>query len=150
MKNVFFRIGLIALIFTSCGISEQEKQQIETIQKQTKQIMAIHDEVMPKMDELHSLIKQMDLMMVSLNEDTSAIASQSRKEIESIIDVLNQADKEMMEWMRNWKFPKDNAPSDETLAYLRDQKTSVNRMALNMKDALTKAHTYIGEYKLND
>ncbi|RZS93305.1 hypothetical protein [Aquimarina brevivitae] len=92
--NLLF-IPLVLCIFTSCNsVSEEEKEFDKTMQE----IVFAHDDVMPKMGELSSLIKDLEA-----KKDTTAIGqqySQAQEELKNAYDF-------MMDWMQDFseKFP---------------------------------------------
>ncbi|WP_281541512.1 hypothetical protein [Maribacter aestuarii] len=99
-KNIVLSFSIVSLLlFSSC----KEEKKVEEGPTQMEQVMAIHDEVMPKMGKLGKLVSQLKPMADSLG-DESAQAKAMRD--------LQQANESMMDWMKDFG---DRFDSDEIL-----------------------------------
>ncbi len=87
MKKIPFLVASICLIILS-SCKEQKKQEGPT---QMQEVMAIHDEVMPKMSQIGKLVGQLKPMADSLGMD-----SPQGKAMRDLQD----ANKSMMDWMQ--------------------------------------------------
>jgi formate dehydrogenase maturation protein FdhE len=90
------------------------------------EVMAVHDSIMPKMSDIHSLKKE-------LNQHAE---SGSRDQVLSAINGLDKADEAMMDWMANFNVPEDKSEVD---SYLNAQKTEINLVAEQMLQAIQRA-----------
>lgn len=99
------------------------------------EVMAAHDEVMPKMGELRKTAKDLQAKADSLStltdQDFAAEISTLRQTAERIED----ANEGMMEWMRQFEMPDNEAPIAEVLVYLKDQKEKIDKV----KDEMLKS-----------
>ena len=95
----YISILAVALAFLACGEAKQTSvdSQADPIEALKKQAIEIHDEVMPKMGTLKDLQKQ-------LNENKAALLASglSEEQISGMVVQLMKADKDMMDWMRNY------------------------------------------------
>ena len=96
---LFLALGVMAI---SC--KEEKKTETTTVENsQMKEVMAIHDEVMPKMGEVGKLVGQLKPMV-----DTTA----QGKQYEKAMKELQAANDSMMKWMQDFG---DQFDSDEIL-----------------------------------
>lgn len=131
MKHINY--CLMALLFgglLSCQTaSEKEAKDPEMEKAQTiyTEAIAIHDEVMPRMDDIMRLKRKLNAQKDSLSQlgaDTYAARIDS---IELLVANLEKADKAMMQWMRSIKqLPAEL--SDEEYDLQTQSDTSQNRV----------------------
>ncbi|HRG41532.1 MAG TPA: hypothetical protein PLC27_09020 [Saprospiraceae bacterium] len=95
-----------------------------------KDVMAIHDKVMPEMSKIHSLKKQLKAIEVP----------QANEIILDHVKELNDADEAMMTWMADFKVPEDQAQHDE---YLKAEKVKIQQVSDQMYGAMDKASKLI-------
>jgi hypothetical protein len=101
MKRHISIFGLAAILF-ACG---QDKDRVIELEGQ---VLAIHDEVMPRMDDIMTLKSQLSkkiLKMDSLqNEGISGNnIAEERMKAADLNQKLNESDKLMMEWMHTYR-----------------------------------------------
>jgi hypothetical protein len=101
MKKHISIFGLAAILF-ACG---QDKDRVIELEGQ---VLAIHDEVMPRMDDIMTLKSQLSkkiLKMDSLqNEGISGNnIAEERMKAADLNQKLNESDKLMMEWMHTYR-----------------------------------------------
>jgi uncharacterized protein Yka (UPF0111/DUF47 family) len=117
-----FAIILGVLLF-SCSKSGQEKVDIPTLKEE---VLAVHDEVMPKMGELRKVEKELRLMVQedSLLSDLGVVA-----------DKIADANQSMMVWMRGYD-PNFEGTEEEVIQYLNEQKKSIQKVKEDMLSSL--------------
>jgi len=129
MKKVVFLLFMVA---TATACSNEQKEQKDALMAE---VMAAHDEVMPKMGELRKTAKNLQAKADSLStltdQDFAAEISTLRQTAKRIED----ANEGMMEWMRQFEMPDNEAPIAEVLVYLKDQKEKVDKV----KDEMLKS-----------
>jgi hypothetical protein len=110
MKINYFIVLMISTVLMSGGCKEEKHPPAEM--DQMKEVMAIHDEVMPKMATIGDLVSQ-------LMEKTESPAGNS--DYEAAMKDLQNAHQAMMEWMQGFG---ERFDSDEILKGkpLTDQK----------------------------
>lgn len=96
-----------------------------------KEVMAIHDEVMPKLSTIHKLKKALR----KEEEDASPTILQ-------LITDLEKADEGMMKWMEQFSPPADG---QDRKTYLTNQLQSVTVMAADINNAISSAELYLKE-----
>lgn len=94
---------------------------LERAQEIYAEAIAVHDEVMPRMDEIVQMRQKLKLRVDSmLQQDTTTLAD-SLQQMRAAIRNLNEADRAMMQWMRGvQKVP----GSDETSEYQDELNTT--------------------------
>ncbi len=109
---------LIALLVAGCGKSGNDQSQesaegdstLKVLQDLEAETMAVHDSIMPEMDSLLSLKKQLEQQL------KTADTSKSKRAVENQIDSLKAAKEKMMSWMsrytKKYKRMPDSIPLD--------------------------------------
>ena len=100
------------------------------------QVMAIHDEVMPKMDDLYK-------MKTAINEklkEASDLSAEEREKLGELSSQLDEAGKSMMDWMHQFK-PDDIQDEEQARAYLEDEMEKIKKVKQEVLEALEKART---------
>ncbi len=134
MKKRFPFLFAIALLI-SCGQSNSSEQAEETTTSPEdelyKKVMAIHDEVMPKMNDIYKLKKQLEEEI----KNSPDLVEERKQAIENRISQLNEASESMMQWMRDFDPESSKETQDEYLEYLNSELEKVNKV----KDEMLKA-----------
>ena len=125
------------LILSSC---EQERPWTNL----SKEVMEIHDEVMPKMDQIVDLQQRLKhFQMTNKVDSTSGI----HQEVESGLKRLVAADEAMWEWMHAFKLPTqhDERPDKEITAFLEDEKVKIQEVADKMNSSIENGQRLVKE-----
>ena len=106
-----------------------------------EQVMAIHDEVMPKMGTLGRLVGQLKPMADSLGAESP--------EAEAMRD-LQQANKSMMDWMQDFgdRFDSDEILEGKELSaekqkWLDEEEEKVNKVKEQINSSIKKAEALL-------
>ncbi|MEM9858166.1 MAG: hypothetical protein AAF843_12450 [Bacteroidota bacterium] len=152
MKRVQLSLLFSAiLLIASCGGQNEKQQETEAKadmpQEQQKlqalydEVIEIHDEVMPKMDDIMKakgkLQEQLDTLRESNPEDIKIAA------LENTIGKLNKADEAMMNWMRNFKPQDDEKDSKKVLEYYKSERVKISEVKDEMLSAIDEANELI-------
>ncbi len=98
------------------------------------EVMVIHDEVMPKMGEMHQL-------RMALEDRMSNMDSVSAQPYHNAIESLHQGEEMMWSWMNEYKRPTSSTP--ESIQYVQDQKKIISEVAEKMTMAIVQAKTLV-------
>ncbi|MEL6304755.1 MAG: hypothetical protein AAGL29_03640 [Bacteroidota bacterium] len=138
MKNVLTLLSLI--LFVNLGCKDAKKEEGPT---QMEQVMAIHDEVMPKMGRLGELVGQLKEKV-----DTT----ETGKQYEAAMLDLQKANEDMMQWMMGFGDRFDSEEilegkplSDEKKAWLDEEEVKVKELKKSINASIEKAETLLGE-----
>lgn len=145
MKKIIF-IAFALILLNACENPLQNKSnntpKVEAnieIQKQlVKEIMVVHDEVMPMMNSIEEMQKQLR------NELAKTKDNALKERILSSLSELENADKAMYEWMDNYKAEPEASIATQ---YFTEEKTRVNVMAEKVKKAISNAENLILKLK---
>jgi prefoldin subunit 5 len=133
MKNILFVLSCFLLInFTGC--KPEKSNTLETLKSE---VIGIHDEVMPKMSEIHKNKKMLQKALEVVSVDNKEI-------ILLHIQKLEEADEAMMSWMGDYKIPVDE---EEAIKYLQDQRNEITRVKNLMLKAIEKSSDIIKQYE---
>jgi len=126
MKYLLFFTGVFFL-FAGC---ERKTSSLDALYKE---VMVVHDEVMPWMSDIMRYKKQ-------IREKVDSTADGEATELKALMNQLDAADKAMMDWMRNFSRNDYKVMSEEEAsAYLQDQKQKIEEVRKTMREALDKA-----------
>lgn len=137
---MYSRLTLFTFFFflvIGCGQSEKEKNQALK-----DQVIAIHDEVMPKMGELKALKREIDEKATNLRAELS---ESELEDLSRISNDLDQAFEGMFVWMRQFKTDYTDMTEDEIKEYLLDQKVKVEKVNVDIKTSLSDAKEALGK-----
>lgn len=127
MKQLIFFLCLVGM-FASC----REKSTLE------KQVMAIHDEVMPKLGELNKDRKALQKILKSTTDENI------KSELLKAITGLENADDGMMDWMAEWKVPEEKSEQE---AYLNKEMVRITKVKSDMLESMKTAKVLKEKYK---
>lgn len=147
-KSLLFLIMLSFVL--ACGNNGQE----QTEQQQAwDAVMAVHDEVMPKMADVNRLTTQLRAKAAALdsNQTTTkdvyynAVQSLERKEVYfSAIQSLERADEGMMTWMAAVRAPEvlrgERKSHAEIMQYLKEEQNKVNQVRDSILTSLERGN----------
>ena len=132
ITKLFFCIFLITIGCTQTSKENQETEEEDPNKKLYEQVMDIHDEVMPSMDELYSLKRQLNDKIANSPD----LVEEKRKDIDNTIHLIDSASRGMMTWMNEFKPEEHN---DEDLrVYLESEMKRVQKVKDTMLDAIEK------------
>ncbi|MBX2961858.1 MAG: hypothetical protein KF687_05045 [Cyclobacteriaceae bacterium] len=129
MKKSLILSACFIVLITSCN---QKKSEQDTNKMLYNQVMDVHDEVMPSIDELIKLKK----ILQEKIENSPDLVAEKREELEQTIESIEAARRGMMSWMR--EFRPEEFTGDELTSYLEEEMKRVQTVKDNMLDALEK------------
>ena len=148
MKKYILIIASLVLVL-SIGCKEEKKvtpelnetEQVSQDQNQMKTVMAIHDEVMPKMGKIGSLVSQLRKKI-----DTDEGGAVEKKAMEDLQD----ANKSMMDWMQDFgtRFDADEIMNGKELTeekkqWLNEEEEKVNTVKEKINTSITAAEALL-------
>ncbi|MBV6644455.1 MAG: hypothetical protein KI790_03345 [Cyclobacteriaceae bacterium] len=115
---------LVFIVLSSCAPNAKNSE-LETLKKE---VMEIHDEVMPKMGDLRKTRKA----LLDKAEDLDEAAAKTLLEQ---ADRIDEAHKGMMQWMRAYE-PDFAGTEDEIKKYLEEQKVAIQKVKDDMLNSV--------------
>ncbi len=130
-----FSLMVISIFLISCK-SEVTQKWEET--------MKIHDEVMLKMEYTSEMSRKISgLLEHGQKADSTSILFQNQDTLRQAIEILEQADIEMMDWMANIQKPRKGDDQDSIIQYLEDEKIAILVVGDHMNAAIKNAQGVI-------
>ena len=132
----------VSVFFISCsgsgneGRSDRERGYLDSM---FAQAMVVHDEVMPRIDE----IMQLKLEFKDLLKDrgTLTLSSTDSVELNRAIQVLEEADEMMMVWMRKYtKIPADSIEFEKAKAFVDSGYFKVKKVKNSILESIEHAN----------
>lgn len=140
MKLTISIFLLSALMFASCG--EQKKNAKDELYDK---VMAVHDEIMPKMGNIMKYKKQLNEKLDKLTEEGAEANTDKIAELTKAVADLDNSHKEMMNWMHGFDPDFEGMVKEDVMKYLDDQKNKIesvgeltNRALKNAEEILAK------------
>jgi hypothetical protein len=145
IKPILTIFGLLVLsgLFWACGKSGEE-----AVKEAENGVFAIHDEVMPLIDDVMKTRKQLKARIAAL-DSTQATGSASttlrideeRDQARQIVQKLTLADSLMMNWMSQYNNDTlAKLPSEDALRYLEQQKDQITDVKSKINNSLKEAN----------
>lgn len=150
MKMFLAKLSLltVVLIVAACGQKSQEQNHdhapghehahnadsVATSPNEVlyNDVMKIHDEVMPKMNDIYKL-KQ------DLKKEAEAASEAEKKKLEATIAKLDSASENMMVWMREFNPIPDSVDEQKAKAYLEAEMIKVQKVKTDVLEAIDQA-----------
>ncbi len=99
------------------------------------QVMDVHDEIMPKMEDLYRFKK--DIQDQIANSPDMVI--EKKQQLEKVISNLDSASNAMMDWMHKFNPLPDSVDQEKARAYLESEMEKIKKVRGLTYDALEKA-----------
>ena len=137
MTKIYFVLAA-GFVIASCtrssdnGGAHHEEGGDSTNQILYNQVMDIHDEVMPKLEELYNLKKDLQEKIAN----TPGLVIEERKKLELRIARIDSASDMMMDWMHEFSPLPDTADQEQSRAYLESEMERIRKVKEVMTDAL--------------
>ena len=131
MKKTLITLSFFASLI-ACQKNAEDKQKL-----MINEVMAVHDEVMPKMDDIMSLKSSLD-SAIKVSPDSA-----KAKKLYSALDV---ADNQMMDWMDNYDSESVKGKSQEEISkYFAEQKTKITEVKIMTVKSIEEAKVFLGK-----
>jgi Mg2+ and Co2+ transporter CorA len=106
------------------------------------QVMAIHDEVMPKMEDIYNLKKE----LADTIANTPDMVEAKKKELEAMMARLDSANDAMMGWMHEFNPLPDSADQEKARAYLENEMEKIRKVKDLTAESIEKAKAIMKEH----
>jgi hypothetical protein len=139
-KNFLFLI----LIIIVCGCKQKSNEgenhdhsasdSIETSGNEAlySEVMKVHDEVMPKMNDIYTLKEELKKKLST----EKTLSEEKKKEIDATISKLDSASESMMIWMRGFRPLPDSLGEEKVREYLETEMEKVKNVREEIQEAL--------------
>ena len=139
-----------ACLFLSCkpGVSSEQQTSggnAQDLQALEAQVMAVHDEVMPKMKDINDLSAKLRAIKSSLKENEVG-KRESPEGLEEIQSALKMADQAMWDWMKSYSDTKATLTEDQFKPFYEKELEKINKIKQDMLGAIEKAQLWLATY----
>lgn len=142
-SSIILSLLVTSIFLVGCSNSFEEQKVL------FDEVMVVHDEVMPEMQTIYDLKKQLDTKLTQIGQDTSGLDSALFILVVQNKQALEQADDAMMTWMRDFAdkmappgkdkyqpyLDKKEMTHDDYMKFLLAEKTKI----ADVKDAMTSS-----------
>ncbi len=158
MKNIVFSLALLLTVW-ACGPAEKKAEAAveqatgteASVEQAEKAVFAVHDEAMPRIDEVMKLKKALNGQLVALDSvaatanPTQALrADEQKAQVRQLVTRLTEADSLMMDWMANYNGDTlKKIPQAEAIRYLNDQKQRITDAKNKIDQSISQANAYL-------
>lgn len=155
IRQFYYLLTFTCLFFIwSCdqpAPNQQNAHQIQTLVDIPKtpsdvllaEVMKIHDDVMPKVKDIHRLKKQLEIQLTATNEGVD------KKEVQAVYDQLEAADNSMWDWMKAYRQPNKETPQEEAIKYLEKEKITISKVSEDMLNSIAAGEKLLEKLKIN-
>jgi hypothetical protein len=129
---------LFVMILAGCAPQTDQSQQDEPPGQDSSnvvlynEVMDVHDEVMPKMEDLYNMKKDIQDQL----KDPTGLAAEKQLVLQKKIAQIDSVSKMMMDWMHEFNPPADTADREETRAYLERELERVRQVKQAMLETI--------------
>lgn len=148
LMRTFLSTFALVLVFSMFGCQQkssdkheghdadtEDEVQISGNQELYNEVMKIHDEVMPKMDDIHRTKQELKEKI----KKTVNVSKAERIKTEAMIAKLDSASEDMMVWMREFNPLPDSLGEEKARAYLENEMERVKKVRAYILEALEQA-----------
>lgn len=142
MKLTYKLLLLLFVVLASCGKTSnqveegapEEPEDENPNQALYQKVMDIHDEVMPKMEDIYKLKSQIKEKIAN----SPNLIKERKDRLEKLTLQLDSANNAMMNWMHQFNPLPDSADQEEARAYLEDQMEKIKKVKEEMLSIIEK------------
>ena len=153
MKSLLYVVA-VALCLDACGPAKTTddtaiKTEGSPIDKAETAVMAVHDEVMPQVETMMKLKKQISARVMKLDSLDGTPAEKIRADEEQVqgrlvVRHLTEADSLMFGWMNQYRGDTlKKLPEADALRYLDGQQKKVDDVKSKINQSIEQAKTYL-------
>lgn len=138
MKNLISALALILTVnlFSCKNATKNENTPLAAEDSLYNEVMRVHDEMMPKMQDIVTLKGKLSTIADSLVK----IDSTTVQPYSTAINNLSGADKAMMGWMHQFEPNMDGLTDEEKINYLNLQKNKMDSVKIVMQNAIDEGN----------
>ncbi len=110
------------------------------------EVIAIHDEVMPKMSDINRVKRALKEHAGGLTSPKCEFQEADRGKIKGMVAKLEKADEAMMQWMRDFKKP-ENVSHEKMMTFLEEEKVKISDVSDLMLTSLEEGEKLVANLK---
>ncbi len=109
------------------------------------QVMAIHDEVMPRLNEIGHLSAQLRNIKSAVKESPEG-KFESPDGLDQVLESLKLADQGMWDWMKAYSDTKSGLTEDQLKPFMEKQLVLIQKIKLDINASIEKAQAWIAAH----
>jgi hypothetical protein len=142
-KQIIF--GLFALMLALGACTDPKMEKVVELQKAA---IEVHDEVMPRMGEIHDLEMKIKKLRKNYESDTAASAQVINDQLRDQLQSLDIANESMMDWMADYVVDYEkSAPADSAIVYYQQQMEEIKDVKLKMEKSISDAEKFVETFQ---
>lgn len=134
-----FGILLFVMLVSACSktqpAAEADTESDNPNQVLYDQVMDVHDEVMPRMDDIMKLKRSLQEQIAN----TPDMVVERKQQLEKIISNLDSASSAMMNWMHEFNPLPDTVDQELAREYLEEEMEKIRKVKTLMLESIDKA-----------
>lgn len=142
MKLTYYTIFTLLIIVSGCGkpANQSNEEGMEGQEKENpnqalyEKVMDLHDEVMPKMEDIYKIQSQIKEKIAN----SPNLVKERKEALEQVALQLDSANKAMMDWMHEFQPLPDSTDEEEARAYLETQMEKIKKVKNEMLIAIER------------
>lgn len=149
--RVFIFLFLSAALLASCqsgnNPNNQEQSPASTaadVSALEEQVMAIHDEAMPRLNEINQITARLREIKSDLKE-TPEGKIESPEGLDQISEALKLAEQGMWDWMKSYNDGKNASSPAQLAAFLENELIKVTKVRDDINSSIERAQTWLSE-----
>ena len=142
MKHTLASLFILIGIISCTPASEKKEHQVHDLENEESpntalynKVMELHDELMPKMEEIYNLKKEIQDEIAK----TPELVVEKKVELEKTISELDSANNVMMDWMHKFNPLPDSTDQEAAREYLETEMEKIRKVKDIMSEAVDKA-----------
>jgi hypothetical protein len=157
MKSFLVGFSFLSLSLLACNNAGQNEHEGHEHHDQNEkpltladslynEVMAAHDEVMPKMGKVRGAQKRAQELVDSISQlkgEALKVNLPLKKSLEQLVSDLNYADYAMDQWMTDFNLDSGSTNQEVRIKYLSDEKGRVAKVKEAILNSLAKADTLL-------
>ena len=141
-------LRITALVLCVLFASACQKDQQGATEALRKEVVDIHDEIMPRMREIEELKEELQTLENSLATEKSGEVSENIAKIQAASQSLNQAKGAMNTWMQSFKYEiSDDIDPEQIMDYLSNEKEKITQVKEMITQSLDSTKLLIEQLK---
>ena len=142
IKKIYW-LPVLAFLYACGGTTNtdaalnDEEQEAQKKLEMYEAVIEVHNEVMPKMEDLYQYRQLADQRLDSVGED-----SEDAEAIKNLVGDLESAEEGMMQWMRQFRRPNDSLGFEQIIKYYELEMERVTLVQDSVLNGISRAKQY--------
>ena len=142
IKKIYW-LPVLAFLYACGGTTNtdaalnDEEQEAQKKLEMYEAVMEVHNEVMPKLEDLYQYRQLADQRLDSIGEN-----SEDGEAIKNLVGDLESAEEGMMQWMRQFRRPNDSLAYEEIIRYYELEMERVSLVQDSVLSGISRAKQY--------